>query len=128
MDEWEGELGVIGLSYFFEYLMFKGMKKYFDYFKVVSVCGGKFNVFIWLDVMVYWEKLVVFDFEFVLDLELDWLKYMWVDFFSFELECEVVKSECLMCMENSFLGLLYEVVGVMFFNMYSYYWFIVGWM
>ena len=127
-DEWEGRPGVTGLSHFFEHLMFKGTERYPDFFKEISSRGGKLNAFTWLDVTVYWDKLVTDELEFVLDIESDRLKHMRVDFLAIEPEREVVKSERLMRTENKPSGALSEAVSATLFKKHSYHWSTVGWM
>ncbi len=127
-DEWEGRPGITGLSHFFEHMMFRGTKKYPDYFAEISKKGGKLNAFTWLDVTVYWEKVASKDLEFVLDIESDRLKHMTVDFLNLEPEREVVKSERLMRTENSPPGSLREALSAAMFTDHSYHWPTVGWM
>ena len=127
-DEWQGRPGVTGLSHFFEHMMFRGTKKYPQYFGALRRRGGKLNAFTWLDVTVYWEKLAKKHLEFVLDLESDRFKHMKVDFLNLEPEREVVKSERLMRTENSPSGALRERTSANLITKHSYHWPTVGWM
>jgi len=127
-DEWEGKPGITGLSHFFEHMMFRGTKRYPDFFKEISARGGKLNAFTWLDVTVYWDKLASKDLEFVLDIESDRLEHMTIDFLNLEPEREVVKSERLLRTENSPAGALREASSATAFDQHSYHWPTVGWM
>lgn len=84
-----------------------------------------FNVFMLIDVIVYFNCILVNKLEFWFWMELDWLlNFVFCEFY---VECDVVYEECWLCIELMLIGEFDEQFNVMFWQLYFYSWLMIGW-
>ncbi len=121
-----GAPGITGISHFLEHLMFKGTRRYPDYFGAVYARGGQLNAWTWLDSTCYWQKLPAGNLPFVVDIEADRLKNLRFDLVALEREREVVRNERLLRSVNDPDGAMDELLAQLAFSTSPYRWPVIG--
>ncbi|MCK4852862.1 MAG: insulinase family protein [Bacteroidales bacterium] len=121
-------LGITGLSHFFEHMMFNGAKKYgpkmFD--NVMEANGGANNAYTNQDVTVYTDWFPSTAMEIIFDLESDRIRDLALDSAMVESERGVVYSEYTTYLENSNYSLLRMQVQSTAFFAHPYRWPVIG--
>ena len=121
--------GTTGLSHFFEHMMFNGARKYgpkqFD--KQMDNIGGNNNAYTTNDVTVYTDWFPSPALELMFDLEADRIRDLAFDPKIVESERGVVYSERRSSVDNSNIGMLYELARATAFVAHPYHWPVVGW-
>ena len=121
-------LGITGLSHFFEHMMFNGAKKYgpkmFDI--LMEANGGANNAYTSQDVTVYTDWFPNSAMEIIFDLESDRIRDLALDSAMVESERGVVYSEYTTGLENSNYRLLSMQVQSTAFFAHPYRWSVIG--
>jgi zinc protease len=121
--------GTTGLSHFFEHMMFNGARKYgpkqFD--KQMDNIGGNNNAYTTNDVTVYTDWFPSPALELMFDMEADRIRDLAFDPKIVESERGVVYSERRSSVDNSNIGMLYELARATAFVAHPYHWPVVGW-
>ena len=121
--------GTTGLSHFFEHMMFNGASKYgpkqFD--KQMDNIGGNNNAYTTNDVTVYTDWFPTPALELMFDMEADRIRDLAFDPKIVESERGVVYSERRSSVDNSNIGMLYELARATAFVAHPYHWPVVGW-
>jgi zinc protease len=121
--------GTTGLSHFFEHMMFNGASKYgpkqFD--KQMDNIGGNNNAYTTNDVTVYTDWFPSPALELMFDMEADRIRDLAFDPKIVESERGVVYSERRSSVDNSNIGMLYELARATAFVAHPYHWPVVGW-
>ena len=121
--------GTTGLSHFFEHMMFNGARKYgpkqFD--KQMDNIGGNNNAYTTNDVTVYTDWFPTPALELMFDMEADRIRDLAFDPKIVESERGVVYSERRSSVDNSNIGMLYELARATAFVAHPYHWPVVGW-
>ncbi|HUS06781.1 MAG TPA: pitrilysin family protein [Bryobacteraceae bacterium] len=123
------QLGVTGISHFFEHMMFNGAKKYGPHqFDVeMEKNGGRNNAYTSRDVTVYTDWFPAPILPLMMDMEADRMRSLGFDPKMVESERGVVYSEREQSVDNSNFGLLYEQLNAAAFTAHPYGWPVVGW-
>jgi zinc protease len=121
--------GTTGLSHFFEHMMFNGARKYgpkqFD--KQMDNIGGNNNAYTTNDVTVYTDWFPSPALDLMFDMEADRIRDLAFDPKIVESERGVVYSERRSSVDNSNIGMLYELARATAFVAHPYHWPVVGW-
>src|SRR5450756_2168327 len=121
--------GSTGLSHFFEQIMFNVARKYgpkpFD--KQMDNIGGNNNAYTTNDVTVYTDWFLSPALELMFDMEADRIRDLAFDPKIVESERGVVYSERRSSVDNSNIGMLYELARATAFVAHPYHWPVVGW-
>src|SRR5450756_2377805 len=114
--------GTTGLSHFFEHMMFNGARKYgpkqFD--KQMDNIGGNNNAYTTNDVTVYTDWFPSPALELMFDMEADRIRDLAFDPKIIESERGVVYSERRSSVDNSNIGMLYELARATAFVAHPY--------
>lgn len=120
--------GIIGISHFFEHMMFNGAKRYgpkqFDL--VLESNGGSSNAYTTQDITVYYEDFPADILELVVDLEADRLANLAFAPEVLESERGVVKEERRLRVDNNYSNALYESFMQTAFPTHPYGWPVAG--
>lgn len=121
-------IGITGLSHFFEHMMFNGAKKYgpkmFD--RVMEANGGSNNAYTSENITVYTDWFPSSSIEVMFDLEADRIAHLNFDEKMIESERGVVLSERSTGLENSNWQALNGPVKASAFYAHPYRWSVIG--
>lgn len=122
-------IGITGISHFFEHMMFNGAKKYgpkeFD--RVMEANGGSNNAYTTENVTVYTDWFPKQSLEIIFDLESDRIANLNFDPKMIESERGVILSERSTGLENNPLEQLWQELQATAFVAHPYMWPVIGW-
>ncbi|MCX8104387.1 MAG: insulinase family protein [Ignavibacterium album] len=122
-------IGITGISHFFEHMMFNGAKKYgpkeFD--RVMEANGGSNNAYTTENVTVYTDWFPKQSLEIIFDLESDRVANLNFDPKMIESERGVILSERSTGLENNPLEQLWQELQATAFVAHPYMWPVIGW-
>ncbi len=122
-------IGITGISHFFEHMMFNGAKKYgpkeFD--RVMEANGGSNNAYTTENITVYTDWFPKNALEIIFDLESDRIANLNFDPKMIESERGVILSERSTGLENNPLEQLWQDLQATAFLAHPYMWPVIGW-
>ncbi len=122
-------IGITGISHFFEHMMFNGAKKYgpkeFD--RVMEANGGSNNAYTTENITVYTDWFPKNALEIIFDLESDRIANLNFDPKMIESERGVILSERSTGLENNPLEQLWQELQATAFLAHPYMWPVIGW-
>lgn len=122
-------IGITGISHFFEHMMFNGAKKYgpkeFD--RVMEANGGSNNAYTTENITVYTDWFPKQSIEVIFDLESDRIANLNFDPKMIESERGVILSERSTGLENNPMEQLWQEVQATAFLAHPYMWPVIGW-
>ncbi len=122
-------IGITGISHFFEHMMFNGAKKYgpkeFD--RVMEANGGSNNAYTTENITVYTDWFPKQSLEIIFDLESDRIANLNFDPKMIESERGVILSERSTGLENNPLEQLWQELQATAFVAHPYMWPVIGW-
>lgn len=122
-------IGITGISHFFEHMMFNGAKKYgpkeFD--RVMEANGGANNAYTSENITAYTNWFPKSALEVIFDLEADRIANLNFDSVMIESERGVILSERSTGLENNPLEQLWQEVQATAYVAHPYMWPVIGW-
>jgi predicted Zn-dependent peptidase len=122
-------VGITGISHFFEHMMFNGAKKYgpkeFD--RVMEANGGSNNAYTTENITAYTNWFPSSALEVIFDLEADRIRDLNFDDKMIESERGVILSERTTGLENNPMEELWQEVQATAFTAHPYMWPVIGW-
>ncbi|MFN3872758.1 MAG: M16 family metallopeptidase [Ignavibacterium sp.] len=122
-------IGITGISHFFEHMMFNGAKKYgpkeFD--RVMEANGGSNNAYTTENITVYTDWFPKQSLEIIFDLESDRIANLNFDPKMIESERGVILSERSTGLENNPMEQLWQDLQATAFVAHPYMWPVIGW-
>lgn len=122
-------IGITGISHFFEHMMFNGAKKYgpkeFD--RVMEANGGSNNAYTTENITAYTDWFPSSALEIIFDLESDRIRDLNFDDTMIESERGVILSERTTGLENNPMEELWQQVQATAFTAHPYMWPVIGW-
>ncbi len=123
------QIGITGISHFFEHMMFNGAKKYgpkeFD--RVMEANGGSNNAYTTENITAYTDWFPSSAIEVIFDLESDRIRDLNFDDKMIESERGVILSERNTGLENNPMEELWQTVQATAFTTHPYMWPVIGW-
>lgn len=118
---WDELFIEVGVVYFFEYMMFKGLENFVvgEIDCVIESWGGSNNVFMSYDVIVYYFFFVQLYWVMVFEIECDCMGGLCFDVYEVDVEWQVIFEELVMY-ESDFWDVLYQELLCFFYLGYFY--------
>ena len=122
--------GRLGLSHFFEHMMFRGSLKYGpeEHSSIVKANGGRLNAYTSEDVTVFYETIAADRLELIVALEAERMQNLQITEDILITEREVVQNERRQRTDNSNFGTLHEQLLANAYQIHPYHNPILGWM
>ena len=122
--------GKLGLTHFFEHMMFRGSLKYGPevHANIVQANGGHLNAYTTKDVTVFYETIAADKLELIVALEAERLQNLQITDDVLATEREVVQNERRQRTDNSSFGTIHEQLYANAFQIHPYHNPVLGWM
>ncbi len=122
--------GKLGLTHFFEHMMFRGSLKYGpeEHAGIVQANGGKLNAYTTKDVTVFYETIAADKLELIVALEAERMQNLQITADVLATERGVVQNERRQRTDNSSFGTIHEQLYASAYQIHPYHNPVLGWM